>query len=253
MKRFERIEEFLQCRREWGTDSVGFVPTMGALHDGHCALVQRAVSENDRCVVSIFINPTQFDRADDLHNYPVQLSDDLARLQALGVDAVLLPDVAQMYPDEYRYKLSENDLSTRACGAARPGHFDGVLTVVMKLLNIARPTRAYFGEKDQQQLQLIQGMVEAFFMDLEIVPCATVREASGLAMSSRNLRLSADERTQAAALHRILSDASDLKGKAAALQQAGFKLDYLEPLGDRLLAAVWLGDVRLIDNVAWPA
>jgi pantoate--beta-alanine ligase len=227
----------------------GFVPTMGALHAGHLALVHRSLAENPWTALSIFVNPTQFDRPDDLAQYPRRLRDDLARLETAGVDAVLLPVPEALYPDGYRYRVTESDLSRRLCGSHRPGHFDGVLTVVMKLLNLVRPAQAYFGEKDYQQLQLVRGMVDAFFMETRIVGCPTVREADGLALSSRNLRLDRDQRRIAPELHRVLRDARDPAAARRELEQAGFAVDYVEEFDGRRLAAARLGDVRLIDNI----
>lgn len=251
MKVFESLAAF----RDWRASAavarpnVGFVATMGALHAGHVALVRRSVAENEQTVASIFVNPTQFDRADDLAKYPRQHEADLALLEAERVDAVLLPQAEELYPDNYRYRVSESEVSKRLCGAYRPGHFDGVLTIVMKLLNIVRPARAYFGEKDYQQLQLIRGMVDAFFMDTVIVPCPTVREHDGLALSSRNQRLDAGERALAPSLSRVLRESPDPTSARAELERLGFDVDYVEDWDGRRLAAAHLGSVRLIDNV----
>ena len=249
MKLLRQQSELSDFRHQHGLASVGFVPTMGALHAGHMSLVREARKFNDTVVVSIYINPTQFDQAEDLNNYPQLLAEDLALLEAAGVDAVLLPTYDWIYPDRYTYQLTEHHLSSRLCGAHRPGHFDGVLTVVMKLLNMVGPTRAYFGEKDYQQLHLIKGMVAAFFMPVEIIGCATMREQDGLAMSSRNLRLTAEQRATAPLLYAVLSNASSIAEKIQALEAAGFEVDYIERLDDRLLAAAKLGEIRLIDNV----
>jgi pantoate--beta-alanine ligase len=170
-----------------------------------------------------------------------------------GVTAVFLPNKETMYPDDYRYQVAETELSCLYCGAHRAGHFDGVLSVVMKLFNLAQPTRAYFGEKDYQQLTLIQGMVQAFFMSIEIVPCPVVRESDGLAMSSRNLRLSPIERKIAPQLYATLTADTSLADKRQRLADLGFDLDYLEVYQDRLLVAAKLGEIRLIDNVPLPA
>ena len=159
--------------------TVGFVPTMGALHSGHEELLKRARIENDFVILSIFVNPTQFNDPNDFAKYPKTWEQDCAMAQRNGVDAIFLPRYAEMYPDNYRYKVSENDYSRILDGAHRPGHFDGVLSVVMKLFNLTVPHRAYFGEKDFQQMTLIKGMVESFFMNLEIVPVPTVREHDG--------------------------------------------------------------------------
>jgi pantoate--beta-alanine ligase len=228
--------------------SVGFVPTMGALHAGHRALLERARAENDRVVLSIFVNPAQFDDPSDLKRYPRTLDADLALADGLA-DHVLVPEPREMYADDYRYRMTEYTLSNRLEGAHRPGHFEGVLTVVLKLLNIVRPHRAYFGEKDRQQLELVQGMVRALFVPVEIVPCATLRDPDGLALSSRNSRLSAGARAQAALFPRILRQARDAASASASLAAEGFGVDYVEDHDGVRLAAVRLEDVRLIDNV----
>lgn len=229
--------------------TLGVVPTMGALHDGHLSLVRRSRAENDRTLVTIFVNPTQFDDPKDLSAYPRTLDDDVAVLQAEGADFVLVPAAADLYPDGYRYRVIEMERSRELEGAFRPGHFDAVLTVVLKLLQIAAADRAYFGEKDWQQLTLVQGMARAFFLPTAIIACPTVREASGLAMSSRNRRLSEEDRRKAPDLHRVLSSASTADEAERDLMADGFSVDYVEDREARRLAAVRLGDVRLIDNV----
>ncbi len=242
-----RDERRAQMRRGL---TLGFVPTMGALHDGHRSLVRWSTSENDLTLVSIFVNPTQFDDPRDLARYPRTLDADLALLEEEKVDFLFLPAAGALYPDGYRYRVSEVEQSRVLEGAHRPGHFDGVLTVVLKLLQIASAERAYFGEKDWQQLQLVQGLVEAFFLPTVIVACPTVREPDGLAVSSRNRRLSADDRARAPLLHRTLSSAPSAGAAAGSLGDAGFAVDYVEDRDGRRLAAVRLGAVRLIDNVA---
>lgn len=229
--------------------TLGLVPTMGALHAGHLSLVQRSQRENAATVVSIFINPAQFDQAQDFDHYPRQTERDLSLLKDAAVDAVLLPASDEIYPDAYRYRVSESELSLRLCGAHRPGHFDGMLTVVLKLLNIVRPTRAYFGEKDYQQLLLVRGMAQAFFLEAEIVGCPIVREPDGLAMSSRNQILDAAQRKLAPSFHRVLQEPMGTADAHARLQRLGFAVDYVEDFDGRRLAAVRLGGVRLIDNV----
>jgi pantoate--beta-alanine ligase len=229
--------------------TLGFVPTMGALHAGHLSLVRRSRQENAATVVSIFVNPTQFDRADDLDRYPRQAEKDLALLRQADVDAVFLPAGEEIYPDAYLYRVSESDLSLKLCGAHRPGHFDGMLTVVMKLLNIVRPGRAYFGEKDYQQLLLVRGMARAFFIDTEIVGCPIVREPDGLALSSRNQNLDPAQRRLAPSLHHVLQESMDADAARVRLQQLGFDVDYVEDFNGRRLAAARLGATRLIDNV----
>ena len=229
--------------------SIGFVPTMGALHQGHLSLAERARAENDFVVVSIYVNPTQYDDPEDLASYPRPIEQDLEKAGAAGADIAFLPGYDDLYADDYRYRITEGQLSRELEGAHRDGHFDGVLTVVMKLFGIVRPDRAYFGEKDWQQLQLLQDMARAFFLDLEVVPCPIVREADGLAMSSRNVRLTPEERRLAPEFHRVLSSGLPPRQRAQALEGAGFGVDYVEQYGDRILGAVRLGKVRLIDNV----
>lgn len=250
MKILRTLSEF----RDWrnGLDSahsVGFVPTMGALHEGHLHLMSIAIHNCTVVVASIFVNPTQFNSPDDLAKYPRTLERDLELLQRVGVHAVFVPDFKDLYPDSYRYKVSENHESTILCGAHRPGHFDGVLTVVLKLLNVVRPQVAFFGEKDYQQLRLITEMVQAFFLPVQIQPVATVREQDGLAMSSRNARLTPAQRTVAPHLYRVLSSQLRPHEAIAELEALGFKVDYFEERWGRRFVAAHLGAVRLIDNV----
>lgn len=229
--------------------TLGFVPTMGALHRGHASLVSRSRAENDLTLVSIFVNPTQFDDAADLAGYPRSLDADVEMLRAEGADFVLVPRERDLYPDGYRYRVGERELSAVLEGAHRPGHFDGVLTVVLKLLGIASADRAYFGEKDWQQLALVRGMADAFFLKTEIVGCAIVREADGLAMSSRNRRLSQPDRARAPLFHDALGTAPSAEDARQRLLAAGFEVDYVEERDGRRLGAVRLGGIRLIDNV----
>ena len=242
-----RVERLAQTRNGL---SLGFVPTMGALHEGHLSLVRRSRAENDRTLVCIFVNPTQFDDPGDLGAYPRTTQDDLEMLRAEGTDGVLLPREVELYPDGYRYRVTETERARVLEGASRPTHFDGVLTVVMKLLQIASADRAYFGEKDWQQLMLVRGMVEAFFLPTAIVGCPTVREADGLALSSRNRRLPASDREKAPEFYRTLLSAPTAAAAGRDLRAAGFAVDYVEDRAGRRFGAVRLGDVRLIDNVA---
>lgn len=229
--------------------TLGFVPTMGALHEGHLSLVRRSRSENDRTLVSIFVNPMQFDDPADLARYPRTLDADLAALRAEHTDFVLVPRAEDFYRDGFRYRITENSFSTVLEGAHRPGHFDGVLTVVMKLLQVAQPDRAYFGEKDWQQLNLVREMVDAFFVPVTVVACPTVREADGLALSSRNRTLAPADRQRAPRFHRVLSSAPTPADASRELSASGFVVDYVEDRDGRRLGAVRLGGVRLIDNV----
>jgi len=233
---------------EFGTQTVGFVPTMGALHEGHRALLQRAREENERVVLSIFVNPTQFDDPADLRRYPQTMEADLALAGDL-VDWVLAPTAAEMYPDGYAYRLTEQRRSQRWEGAQRPGHFDGVLTVVLKLLNLVQANRAYFGEKDRQQLGLVTGLAQALFLPTEIVACPVVRAPDGLALSSRNRRLSPEARTRAALFPKILRQARDPESAEAQLRASGFGVDYVADDEGGRVGAVRVEEVRLIDYV----
>lgn len=262
--------------REAG-DSVAVVPTMGALHAGHLSLVSAARAACDRVIVTLFVNPRQFDRAEDLARYPRTEDSDRAVLDPAGVDVLFAPDVDAVYPPGFATTVSVAGLSRGMCGDFRPGHFDGMATIVAKLFLMTGADRAFFGEKDWQQLQIVRRMVADLNIPIAVTACPTVREADGLALSSRNARLSAADRATAPALHAALSAAarrlrdgapvaSVLESARAAIVADGFEqveyldlrhpdtltpLDALAP-GEpaRLLAAAWLGPVRLIDNVA---
>jgi pantoate--beta-alanine ligase len=223
---------------------------MGALHRGHASLVERCRAENDIVVVSIFVNPSQFNDATDLTRYPRTLDQDLALLESLGADEVIMPGVQEMYPNGYRFRMEPPADDLVLEGAHRPGFLQGVLTVVLKLLNLARADRAYFGEKDYQQLSVVTAMTEEFFLPTQIVPCPTVREESGLAMSSRNTLLSPGARDKAAYLFRALTTAATCAEAKADLEARGFVVEYVEERWGRRLAAVFLDGIRLIDNVA---
>ena len=229
--------------------SVGLVPTMGALHEGHLSLIRRARLENDRVVVTIFVNPTQYDDPTDLERYPRTLEADQAKAEECGADLVFHPAPETMYADNYRFRVTESPFSAQLEGEHREGHFDGVLTVVLKLFNIIPADRAYFGEKDWQQLCLVRDMAAAFFQPLEIVACPTIREPDGLALSSRNIHLPPEDRALAPEFFKALSSGASADEIARRLAGAGFEVDYVERRDDRLLGAVRLGNVRLIDNV----
>ena len=256
-------------------ERIALVPTMGALHEGHLTLVREARRVADHVIVSIFVNPTQFGPNEDLDAYPRQEAADAALLVAEGVALLWAPDVAIMYPDGHATKVSVGGLDSHLCGAARPGHFDGVATVVAKLFNQVAPHVALFGEKDWQQLAIIRRMARDLDFELDIIGVPTVREGDGLALSSRNAYLTADERAAASALPRTLSEAARaIAGGAAitetlanagdALIKAGFAaIDYLdvrdgitlESLGApvdtaRLFVAARIGKTRLIDNIS---
>lgn len=252
MKQLRTVEQLRQFRQSV-PGAVGFVPTMGALHEGHLSLVSESTSSCDCTVVSIYVNPAQFNNPQDLETYPDTLQSDLEKLLTLDVDAVFLPQYADLYPDDFAYELDEKVFSHELCGADRPGHFKGVLTVVMKLLNLVKPDKAFFGEKDFQQLTLVRGMAEAFFLDTKIVGCPTVREADGLAMSSRNLNLSARDREKAAEFNAILKSEGVDQEIGRKLCDAGFQVDYVKTIKQRRFGAVVMDPtgkpVRLIDNV----
>jgi pantoate--beta-alanine ligase len=253
---------------------IGFVPTMGALHDGHIALVRAARRQSETVAASIFVNPTQFGPNEDFLSYPRTEEQDLEKLEAAGCDLVWMPDVATMYPPDAASTITVAGPALRWEGEIRPGHFAGVATVVAKLFGQVRPNRAYFGEKDWQQIQVIARMAADFLLPTEIVPVPTLREPDGLAMSSRNRFLSPQERTIAPALHAALADAAQrlnaghqvsetLAAAKETLRESGLTADYfalvnatsLDPLTNllppaRLLAAARLGRIRLLDNLA---
>jgi pantoate--beta-alanine ligase len=246
---WKSIGEWIERRRAIGGRSIGFVPTMGALHRGHASLVERCRSENEIAVVSIFINPTQFNDLRDLEHYPRTLDRDLELLRSLGADDVLAPSVNDLYPRGYRFRVESDCMTSLMEGTHRPGFLQGVMTIVLKLLNLARADRAYFGEKDYQQLKTITEMAEDFFIPTEIVACPTVREPSGLAESSRNARLSLEARARAACIFRALTTASNPNEARAILKAQGFGVDYVEEHWQRRFVAAYLEGVRLIDNV----
>ncbi|MHB8906234.1 MAG: pantoate--beta-alanine ligase [Melioribacteraceae bacterium] len=250
-KIIKSISEWKQLKKSYPfkEKKIGFVPTMGALHRGHSELIKRCIYENDISVVSIFINPTQFNNPKDLQNYPRTFENDLQMLEKFKVDFLFYPDYNEIYEDNFKYRVVESELSKILCGTYRPGHFEGVLTVVLKLLNIIQPDRAYFGEKDYHQYKLIDGMCRAFFLNVEIIPCPTVREDDGLAMSSRNLLLKSEERAHAVNFPKLLQSNKSPQQIKEELENLGFKVDYIEEIEGRRFGAVHLGKVRLIDNV----
>ena len=249
MRVWNSIADWQDRRRTLEGRSIGFVPTMGALHRGHASLAERCRSENEVVAVSIFVNPIQFNDPKDLDRYPRTLDQDLALLDSLGADEILVPAMSELYPNGYRFRIEPagNDLVLE--GAHRPGFLQGVLTIVMKLLCLVRADRAYFGEKDYQQMRIVTDMAREFFLPTEIVACPTIREESGLAMSSRNLRLSPDARDRASHLFRILTTAATPAEARTKLEAEGLLVDYVEERWGKRLAAAFLDGVRLIDNV----
>jgi pantoate--beta-alanine ligase len=249
MQIFTNLEEWRAFRRNLPVSlSLGFAPTMGNLHLGHLSLFAAAKKENDRVITSLFINPTQFNNPQDFLHYPRTFEEDLTLMEEAGINYCLLPNKASMYPDNYNFQVQEQKLSTHLEGTHRLGHFTGVLTVVMKLLNLVKPHSAYFGEKDYQQYRLIEEMTKAFFMDINIKVCPTIRENSGLAYSSRNNRLKTEEKTMAERFAEIFHQNKPCSVLQEELQHAGIGVEYLEIFQNRLYVAVQIGQVRLIDN-----
>ena len=275
MRVIETTAEMGLARSDWARP-VGFVPTMGSLHRGHRSLIERARAECRTVVVSIFVNPTQFGPSEDLARYPRNLPRDRELCQQAGADIVFIPTAPEVYPPGHLTFVEVEELQDRWEGATRPGHFRGVATVVSLLFRIVRPDLAYFGEKDYQQLQIVRRLSRDLHLDVEVIGCPTVREADGLACSSRNVHLSADDRARAAALYRALHAAQrrltegEVRGSVlqsvmadVIAETSGARLDYaavvnpatLDPLARveseaRALIAVQLGGVHLIDNAA---
>jgi pantoate--beta-alanine ligase len=274
MKVIETIADLKSLRLKL-PEPVGFVPTMGYLHEGHLALVRQAKAENHSVVVSIFVNPTQFGPQEDFNQYPRDPKRDLAMLKKEGVDIVFMPPVAEMYPPQFNSWVDVGKITERLEGAARPGHFRGVATVVAKLFNIVQPDKAYFGQKDAQQLAVIKKMAADLNMNLEVVAVPTVRESDGLAMSSRNTYLNPEERKAAVVLYQALTLAQKLwqqgEKDAQSIRQQMTNLIQKQPLADidyisiadaetldeldtvkppaLVSLAVRIGRTRLIDNV----
>lgn len=272
----KELQEELSTLRQQGK-SVGLVPTMGALHAGHASLVKRCVAENDVTVVSDFVNPTQFNDLNDLKKYPRTLEADCQLLETCGASFVFAPSVEEIYPEPDTRHFSYAPLDTVMEGAFRPGHFNGVCQIVSKLFDIVKPDRAYFGEKDFQQLAIIREMVKQMKFPLEIVGCPIVREADGLALSSRNSRLNDEERKNALNISKTLFESRNFAAshnvaetkqfvEEAINQAPGLRLEYFELVDGRTLQSiqnwedtdyavgcitVFCGEVRLIDNIKY--
>lgn len=272
-----QLKQFLHEKRKQN-QRIGFVPTMGALHEGHLSLMAQASAENDCCVVSIFVNPTQFNESKDFTNYPRQEGKDLEMLSRVNVDAVFLPETAEMYAEGHSMlEMDLEGLDAVMEGAFRPGHFKGVITVVDKFFALIRPNAAYFGLKDYQQLAIIRFMASKRYPEIRIVPCPILREASGLAMSSRNALLSASDRAEASVIYSILSELKQgwkaqpfdelLETAQEKFRQTRMELEYLEIADASTLqllteypktaavacVAARIGGVRLIDNLTLDA
>lgn len=249
-KIIESLSEWRKIRKSISKrETIGFVPTMGNLHIGHISLLNQSRQQNDISILSIFVNPTQFNNSTDLKNYPRTLEEDKNQAEKAKVDYILIPHYQEIYPDNYEYKVSEEKISTILEGAFRPGHFSGMLTVVLKLLLLINPTRSYLGEKDYQQLQLIKGLAQAFFLETEIIGCPTIRNEFGLPYSSRNNRLTKEQYQQSQYFPKIFHSSKNCDEIKNELIQRGFEVEYIEEQGNRRFAAVKIGDVRLIDNI----
>lgn len=281
MRILKAIEEMQQACRDLRAagKQIGLVPTMGALHSGHLSLVRAAAAASDAVAVSIFVNPTQFGPNEDFSKYPRSFEQDCALLEEEGVDIVFAPEVGEMYPPGASTFVNVEGLSERLDGASRPGHFRGVTTVVSKLFHIVAPHRAFFGQKDAAQVAVLRKMVRDLNMDLEVVVCPIVREADGLALSSRNVYLNPAQRTQALVLSHALQHAQELAGhgersaqrllaeaQAVIASEPEVRVDYLvavDPLtledvadlshGAMIAVAAYVGPTRLIDNVLLPS
>lgn len=276
MKIIRRKSDLRQLTDAWtrAGQTIGVVPTMGALHAGHLSLVTTAKAQSDRVIVTLFVNPRQFNNPEDLANYPRTEDSDAVKLAPFNVDVLYIPDPSEMYPSGFASTISVSGVSAGLCGGARPGHFDGVATVVAKLLLQTAGDAAFFGEKDYQQLQVVKRLAVDLDLKTKIIGCPTIREADGLAMSSRNLRLGGAARALAPRLYGVLTETAtaieqgagvsqELARATAALCTAGFgPIDYLDlrsaadlaplTIADqkaRLFVAAWLDGVRLIDNI----
>lgn len=270
------VADLRRAARAWRAagETIGVVPTMGALHDGHLSLARRARAECDRVITTIFVNPRQFNNPEDLKKYPRTLEADAALLATVPVDAIFAPPVEEVYPEGFITTVSMAGVATPLEGHMRPGHFDGVATVVTKLFGMSMADRGYFGQKDWQQLQVVLRLVRDLNIPVEVVGCETIREADGLAMSSRNVRLTAEGRAKAPVLYAAITRAADdiraghadrmaIREAAEMMRAAGFeRVEYIElrdaetlmPSDDitrarRMLAAAWIDGVRLIDNI----
>jgi len=257
---------------------IGFVPTMGALHDGHKSLVERCVAENDTCIVSIFVNPTQFNNTEDLEKYPRHLDQDAKFLESAGCQLIFAPDPTEIYESNElnnRFEFDFGGLDTVMEGKFRPGHFNGVVQIVSKLFRLVQPDKAYFGEKDFQQLAIIHRMVKLLNLNVEIVDCPIVREPSGLALSSRNKRLTEAERKKAIEISKVLSESRNFAAELSPIELTqwvvdlinlvpGLEVEYYEIVNTTTLQtvnswkepsigciAVYCGEVRLIDNIKY--
>lgn len=253
MKIVTSLSDWQAIRRKANNKNTGFVHTMGHLHAGHLSLCNRSQAENDLTIVAIFVNAKQFNQIEDFNHYPRTIEEDKALLFKQQIDYLLLLEVETIYCDNYHIQIHDtSDLSKILEAEFRPGHFVGMLTVVLKYLNIVRPTRSYYGEKDYQQLLLIKKMARSLFLETKIVGCPTLRAPDGLALSSRNTRLNSEQRAKASYFPTILKRASSPEEAMSRLKKLGFKVDYVADHWGRRLAALHIGAVRLIDALLLP-
>lgn len=246
------MQEWQRLRSTFSSSlKIGFVPTMGCLHQGHASLLKRCREENDLCVLSIFINPVQFNDSQDYQHYPRTIEQDLAMAKEHHIDYVLMPEVDAIYPNGNLIFIDTiHPLAKSMEGKQRPGHFSGVLTVVMKLLLLVKAHHVYLGEKDYQQLSLIQQLIKDYFIDTQVIACASIREPSGLPFSSRNTRLSAQEKSTVEDFYQQLLNSSlnNIHQIETLLEQFNLKKDYVEIHNNRLFLAFRIGPIRIIDN-----
>lgn len=274
IKTINEVKEIIGINKKQGK-TIGFVPTMGFLHQGHLSLIRTAKEENDFVIVSIFVNPTQFGVGEDFESYPRDLDSDAKLSESAGADVIFCPSISEMYPKSFQTYVEVDEITNKLCGKSRPTHFKGVTTVVNKLFNIVEPHKAYFGQKDAQQVAVIQKMVDDLNMNIEVIPCPIIREADGLAMSSRNTYLNSEQRIAALILSKSLASAKDMISagcvNAVEIKETIIKMINNEPLaaidyvevvdalnlsdittlkGKVLIAlAVKIGKTRLIDNI----
>ncbi len=254
MKIIQNLNEWREIRESIpNSESIGFVPTMGCLHQGHASLINKSTADNSLTVLSLFVNPTQFNNKNDFQNYPITFDSDCEIANSYGVDYLFAPDKEAMYPDGNKISFSiDHEFAKILEGEYRKNHFNGVLTIVMKLLNLVQPQQLYLGEKDFQQYVLLDHMIKNYFVPTRVVMCPTIRDsASGLALSSRNQRLSEKELDLAKKFAQLLHQcsASSLEQTKQAMIALGIQPEYLEVHNNRLFAAAYINDVRLIDNI----
>ena len=246
MKVIKTVADWHDIQSKLQPQTIGLVPTMGNLHRGHMSLIDASQRDNANTVVSCFVNPTQFNKTEDYDNYPTTKERDIELCAKMGVDFLFLPTPQTMYPCQYEVRMNENSLSQIMEGVHRPGHFEGVLTIVLKLLNIFSPNKVYFGQKDYQQLLLVKKMIRALFINTDVIACPTIRDQNGIALSSRNTRLSNSGLLKLEKFAKIFhSPTTNLKER---LKDIGVDVEYIENFDHRCFIAFFIENIRLIDN-----